>query len=32
MRAHGLGARVTVTEVDPVKAIEAWMDGFVVAR
>jgi len=31
MRAQGLGARVTVTEVDPVKAIEALMDGFVVA-
>ncbi|MEW6338157.1 MAG: adenosylhomocysteinase [Acidobacteriota bacterium] len=28
MRAHGLGARVVVTEVDPVKAIEAAMDGF----
>jgi len=31
LRAHGLGARVIVTEVDPVKAIEAWMDGFAVA-
>ncbi len=31
LRARGLGARVTVTEVDPVKAIEAWMDGFAVA-
>ena len=28
MRAKGLGARVVVTEVDPVKAIEAVMDGF----
>jgi adenosylhomocysteinase len=28
MRAHGLGARVVVTEVDPVKALEAAMDGF----
>ncbi len=28
MRAKGLGARVTVTEVDPVRAIEAVMDGF----
>jgi len=28
MRAKGLGARVTVTEVDPVKALEAVMDGF----
>ncbi len=27
-RARGLGARVTVVEVDPVKAIEALMDGF----
>ena len=30
MRAKGLGARVIVTEVDPVKAIEAVMDGFMV--
>lgn len=28
MRAKGLGARVVVTEIDPVKAIEAHMDGF----
>ncbi|NLH00997.1 MAG: adenosylhomocysteinase, partial [Clostridiales bacterium] len=28
MRAKGLGARVLVTEVDPIKAIEAEMDGF----
>ncbi len=28
MRAKGLGARVVVTEVNPVKAIEAIMDGF----
>lgn len=27
-RADGLGARVIVTEVDPVRAIEAVMDGF----
>jgi adenosylhomocysteinase len=27
-RARGLGARVVVTEVDPVKALEAVMDGF----
>jgi adenosylhomocysteinase len=27
-RAHGLGARVIVTEVDPLKAIEAVMDGY----
>lgn len=28
MRARGLGALVIVTEVDPVRAIEAIMDGF----
>jgi adenosylhomocysteinase len=28
LRARGMGARVVVTEVDPVKAIEASMDGF----
>jgi adenosylhomocysteinase len=28
MRARGLGASVIVTEVDPIKAIEAVMDGF----
>jgi len=28
MRAKGQGARVIVTEVDPVKAMEAVMDGF----
>jgi adenosylhomocysteinase len=28
MRAHGLGANVIVTEIDPVRAIEALMDGF----
>ena len=28
MRARGMGARVVVTEIDPVKAIEAVMDGF----
>lgn len=28
MRAKGLGARVIVCEVDPIKAIEAYMDGF----
>ncbi|MBI5931270.1 MAG: adenosylhomocysteinase [Chloroflexi bacterium] len=27
-RAHGLGARVIVTEIEPVKALEAVMDGF----
>lgn len=30
LRAKGLGAKVVVTEVDPVKAIEAHMDGFTV--
>ena len=28
MRAKGLGAKVVVTEVDPIKAMEAVMDGF----
>ncbi len=28
MRAHGLGANVIVTEVEPMKALEAAMDGF----
>ena len=28
MRAKGMGGRVIVTEVDPVRAIEAVMDGF----
>ncbi len=27
-RAHGMGANVTVVEVDPVRALEAAMDGF----
>jgi adenosylhomocysteinase len=31
MRAKGMGAVVTVTEVDPLKALEATMDGFNVA-
>jgi len=30
MRAKGMGAVVIVTEIDPVKAIEAVMDGFTV--
>ncbi len=30
MRAKGLGAKVVVCEVDPVRAIEAVMDGFAV--
>ncbi len=32
MRAKGLGAEVIVTEVDPVKAMEAVMDGFKVMK
>ncbi|MCD8321410.1 MAG: adenosylhomocysteinase [Oscillospiraceae bacterium] len=28
MRANGLGARVIVTETDPIRAIEAVMDGY----
>jgi len=28
MRAKGLGAKIIVTEIDPIKAIEAIMDGF----
>jgi adenosylhomocysteinase len=28
MRARGMGARVIVTEVDPLRALEAVMDGF----
>ncbi|MBO4914906.1 MAG: adenosylhomocysteinase, partial [Oscillospiraceae bacterium] len=28
MRAKGLGAKVVVTEIDPIRAIEAIMDGF----
>ncbi len=31
MRARGMGARVTVTEVDPVRATEAMLDGMDVA-
>lgn len=31
-RARGLGAIVTVTEIDPIKALEAKMDGFEVTR
>jgi adenosylhomocysteinase len=30
MRAKGMGAVVIVTEIDPVKALEATMDGFLV--
>ncbi|MCL2607754.1 MAG: adenosylhomocysteinase [Methanomassiliicoccaceae archaeon] len=32
MRAKGLGASVIVTEVDPIRAIEARLDGFEVMR
>lgn len=32
MRLKGMGARVTVTEIDPVKALEAAMDGFLVMK
>ncbi len=32
LRARGLGARVLVSEVDPVRAAEAVMDGFEVVR
>jgi len=32
MRAKGMGARVIVTEVDPIKALEALMDGFEVMK
>lgn len=28
MRAKGLGARVIITEIDPLKALEATMDGY----
>ncbi|SEF51372.1 adenosylhomocysteinase [Paenibacillus sp. UNC499MF] len=30
MRAKGLGAQVVVTEIDAIKAVEAYMDGFTV--
>ena len=30
MRAKGMGATVIVTEIDPIKALEATMDGFMV--
>lgn len=32
MRAKGLGASVIVTEIDPIKAMEAVMDGFKVMK
>ncbi len=28
MRAHGMGANIIITEVDPLKALEAVMDGY----
>lgn len=28
LRAHGLGAHIIVTEIDPVKALQAKMDGY----
>ena len=31
MRARGMGARVVITEVNPLKALEALMDGYEVA-
>jgi len=31
-RAHGLGSNVIVTEVDPIRALQASMDGFRVMR
>ncbi|MFA5558957.1 MAG: adenosylhomocysteinase [Methanofastidiosum sp.] len=32
MRARGMGAKVIITEIDPIKAIEATMDGFQVMK
>jgi adenosylhomocysteinase len=32
MRARGLGANVVITEINPIKAVEAVMDGFRVMR
>lgn len=32
MRARGLGANVIITEIDPVKALEACMDGYRVMK
>lgn len=32
MRARGLGARVIITEIDPIKALEAVMEGFEVMQ
>ncbi|MEZ0290488.1 MAG: adenosylhomocysteinase [Sulfolobales archaeon] len=32
MRLRGMGARVVVVEVDPIKALEAYMDGYIVTN
>ncbi len=32
MRAHGLGAQVLICDVDPIRAVEAIMDGFRVGK
>lgn len=32
MRARGMGAKVVITEIDPVRALEAGMDGYEVKR
>ncbi len=32
MQANGLGAKVMISEVDPIKAVEALMDGFEVGK
>lgn len=32
IRAHGMGAKIIVTEVDQVRALQAHMDGFSVAK
>ncbi|HDQ15281.1 MAG TPA: adenosylhomocysteinase [Sediminispirochaeta sp.] len=32
LRAKGLGARVVICEIDPIKSTEAWMDGFEVMK
>lgn len=31
-RTRGMGSLVTITEIDPIKALEAHMDGFNVTR
>ena len=32
LRARGLGARVIVTEIDPIKALDAYLDGYEVMK